>query len=584
MRNQKGVLFSLIVYILLFLTVIQCNGQNFLTLNPREFSTQPSFSAINTPASGTTTLDVPYTSVSAGNCLLIVLGVKLHTAYPSTPTGWQRLSSIIPYRGSNGSDVGAIRQLVYFKTADGTETGNVTFSIPNGNSVYGVMYRFIGDVRGKWNIEVIGGEHNTPATTAYSAISYESVSLLYSDLLLVPSVINTDGITFSAQSVSGVTLTTVNAEIIDQGTTTGNDQKQVASLFKYEGTATKGVLTYSMTGNTSTAGAPIGVTSFIRIRQLINNTSYTSNFRDWKASNITSSGNPSVTSPAIDAAPIFNGQYTAAQGPDNSTTRWSITSFNGRPSLMYWANLLTGVDGGGIPNRRTETAPIAEAPLYDSGTQMIEEIRYETDAAQLMPVYITSSNTGGWLMYQNHSGSASGYPSNHPLFYFAFAYTGEGGFSNSPGYSALGGEFMVINRCANTRYVFPDYSFGPNRVLRIRYHVRFSLTGYSPVLKVWVNDNLILETYTESTVAATEAQLGSLALVGGAPKRGIYWFSMDDNTMRLAQIAAGRNELKLYIPDSKLIILQKGDPDYIATSDLRNNNNPLYKKVSTQRD
>lgn len=548
-----------LIYAILFCS--NCIAQNIWSTQAKQFYKIPEFKSVGSVATGTTNIDVPYTSSDSGNCLIIVLGVKTQTPQPSTPSGWNRLGSIIGYYAGNGSDQGPVRQVVYSRIADGTETGNVSFTIDNGNSVIGAMYAFNGDHRATWDISIIGGQHNIPNTTAYNARSYNQVSLFYNDLLFVPSIINTDGITFSGQNCSDFSLATVNAEIIESGSTVGNDIKQVASLFQYFGIGFNGLINYNMTGNTSTATAPIGISTFIRIRQQLKPVSTLSNFRFWNAVNFTAIGNPG------DNEAIFDGHGIDYEGPDAANIRYTIEQFNGRATVKYEANLLTGL------NRRTETFPLYWVPDYDTGTQILEEIRFETNSLQSMPL-------GEWICFQNHTGSAPGFSSNHPLFYFGFAAPGQTGWDNQTG-PAQGGEFIAVNNCSDMRYIFPAFGFGPNKVLRIKYFVRFSLQGYSPVFKVWVNDVLLLETYDQSTVTATDGQLGSNSLQGGASKRGVYWHSVDDETERLANIAAGHTNLTFNIPGWKMIILQKGDPDYIPKDQLTNNNYYLLNAVST---
>jgi hypothetical protein len=543
-------------------------------------------------ASGTTTCSVPYPTLSSGNGLVLVMGTKLQTPIVSTPTGWRRIKETIAYSGSNGGDQGAIRQTIFWKEADGTETGSLGVTISGGTSSHGIMYAFSKDATAHWNISVYQGHHNIPNVTAFSAESYEHPTSTVGDVYFVSAAVNTDTYSWSAQAISqsGATFTTTTQEITEVGTTTGNDQEHFSSLFKVTAGTGSGSLTFTATSSGASAAPvnPLGVVNFIRLKQAASAQTWEpSGLQVRRASQLTSVGSPNIS----DGSAMLDGGRGSMEGPDAGSVRYSIVTKDARDCLKVYCDITTGL------NRRSEWSnPVTWQPAWVPGTQWIEEIRWETDSYHNNPrtaAILAGANPndnsnplGEWIIGQTHTGAASSggpYPDNHPLYYFGWAYPGQTGYVNLGGGAtpATGGEFIVVNKVAGTRYIYGSVTWQANTTYRIRHHVKFDyITVGDPCLKVWVNDVLLHEKYDEGTISVLDSDLGSASQVGGVSKKGIYHHQVTDTTTRNANIAAGHKGIVLYTPSWKFIVQHPTDIDYI--SDITDNANPIYDYVSTE--
>src|ERR1041385_2007993 len=114
------------------------------------FGTQSSASA-----TGTTSLSVAYpTGIVAGDLLVLPISSKYPTNGPVTPTGWTLLpdAQASGGHGSSGTNTGNVYMTVFFKVADGTESGNLSVSIPSGNAAMARMYRYTSTGAGAWSV------------------------------------------------------------------------------------------------------------------------------------------------------------------------------------------------------------------------------------------------------------------------------------------------------------------------------------------------------------------------------------------------------------------------------------------------
>jgi hypothetical protein len=533
-------------------------------------------------SSNTSTLSVALPTSPApaeGNLMVMIVGTKTGKVIADTPTGWQTGANegFIDYNGGAGGDRGSICGNVFWKICGASETGPVSVPIYNtNNSAHGAIFLFSKDSNGYWSIDISGSSHRTPATTSYSAVSWEDMSVVKGDAVFVASLINSDAITWTSQALSHlgtVTTTETNEEITDISTTTGNDQALVTSLYHVTNNASGNQkFTYTMTGSTSTADSPLGITIFIRLRNARSSPTYNAPLRTWRGDDLVH-----TTPSSYDAISIFDGMRISAEGPDAYTTRYTVASFGGRNCMKLTANLSTGL------NRRTELSTNWQ-PTFPIGTQIIEEFRYETDSTATQPL-------GEWIFMQNHTGTpptGGPYPANYPLVYLAWSYVGQTGWDNTPGASP-GGELIVVNNCRpdGTNYIRNRYStvrWKPNTSYRFRYHLRFDVASGDPVFKVWAAEDgnaltLLHEDYTYPTVPSTDAELGSLSMCGGTTKLGIYHHMVTNETTRINNINAGHTGITLYFPTIKRITQLPGDSFYF--SDYTNNAASIYDLVDT---
>jgi hypothetical protein len=544
------------------------------------FATNASVYDVGTSANGITSVAPTYPAgITAGMDILIFVSNKLATKRPTTPTGYRRIDTWVASTANNGTDQGPISVSLFHKTAVGTETGTVTISLPGGTSALANIIVIQKDPAATLHYKICAGHHNLVGSTAYNAISYNTVDTRTNDLILNLTAVNCDTYAWSAQDLnyygSSGSFTVLNQELFEVSTNQGNDQEQFVSVYRAYGDDDGYlVATATSSGASLVIPNPTGVTLFVRIRQ--STEAFT-----WPPSGLRLSKSAdwfvlSDTGTLGDSGPIGQGYRLSFEGPTSASDRYVLTTKDGRQVLKMIADITLGV------NRRTEYSNAPWEPDYPIGTQIIEEIRFETDSYHNNPQQDgpNSNSLKEWIFYQNHSGRplTGTYTSNNPLFYFAWSYAGQTGWDTLPGPSA-GGEFVVSNNVSGRRERYPSITWQPNTVYRIRYHVCADLASGTPCLKVWVNDTLIYENYTEATVTAADADLGSRSNVLGACKRGVYHHGIENSTQTAANIAVGHKGVVLYNVAENRIIMFPGDIDYIT--DLTNNTNPIYDYVDT---
>jgi hypothetical protein len=537
------------------------------------FATQISFLAAGTAASGTTSCTPAYPAVSDGNGLLLVVGSKTRTAIVDTPTGWHRFDETMDAVLSSGSDVGEIRQTIFWKESDGTETGTVSVACTGGNSINAVIYSFEKDASAYWGVASVGASFIAP-DVAYSVTAQHNLTSRANDLVFVITSTNENLYTYSSQAVSqsGVTFNTVSAEVGEYATAQGNNQKQFASVFTVTtGSDTAAKMVYTATASGETANNPIGVTHFVQLRQHSTAQSLVpSGLQVWRAADTV------YNTFTGDGASIWDGMRTSTEVTGTVATRYSIASFGGRDCFKFHAELVNSTNY----SRRVEVSqPVPWQPAYPIGTQIIHEIRVETpsDAPEIW---------NNFDIVQNHAGTASGgpYPDNFPIMYIAWAYAGQTGWT--AGGTATGGELMLVNKAGVERIKFPSVVWAPSTTYQIRYHIKFDYASGDPALKLWcsVNEggfNLLYENYVRKTVweDADIALNGSPANVGGSCKIGVYNSEVNNGTDAATSIAAGNSGYLIYMPCMKMIIQHPTDDDYIG--DVTDNTNAIYNYVDT---
>lgn len=528
--------------------------------------------------SSTSTLSVPLPSnPTEGRIMIMIVGTKNGRVWANTPTGWYTGANegFVDFNGGQGTDRGAVVGNCFWKICGPSESGNVNVSLYNTpNSAHGVIFLFEKDSNAFWSIDIVGSSHRTPATISYSATSWEKMHLVKGDALFVADLINSDNMTWSAQAVthSGTTLTETNEEIVDIACTVGQQQRMVASLYHVSGnTSNVQKCVRTMTGSSSTTDAPLGISIFVRLRNARTLPTYTAQPRVWRGADLVH-----ITQSPYDALSYWDGRRLSHEGPDPVTTKYTIATFNGRSCMKVVADLTTGV------NRRAETSTFWQ-PIFPLGTQIIEEWKMETDATATQAL-------GEWAFMQNHTGSAPGgpYPANSPLIYLAWSSVGQTGWDNTPG-SSPGGELVVINnvRPDGTNYIRNRYNtvtWGPNKVYRFRYLIRFDVASGDPVFMLWAayDDDpmtLLYENYTYPTVSSTDVELGSNSLQGGTTKLGVYHHMVTGESTRAANVAAGHLGVTLYYPCIKQIVQLPGDSFYFT--DYANANADIYDLVDT---
>jgi hypothetical protein len=226
-----------------------------------------SFIAIGTEAVGTTSAAPSYpASISSGDLLLLTVVNKYPTNGPSTPSGWTLLRQDSGGNGSAGADSGDVYVTVFYKIADGTETGTLTVTVTGGNSTgaYITQYRKTG---GTWQIAASGGSDNVTGT-AWSVTTADNVNLAVDDFVIAFSGSNSDSGAYSTHAFSSTGITfSARTERIDVSNAQGDDNR----LFAASATVTAGSgnnpVTYTATAGLSGANSQCGATVVVRLRQ-----------------------------------------------------------------------------------------------------------------------------------------------------------------------------------------------------------------------------------------------------------------------------------------------------------------------------
>lgn len=217
---------------------------------------------------GTNTLIVPYPAgIAAGDLLVLAIANKYPPNGPTTPTGWTLVTNgqASGGAGAAGNDSGNVYATVFVKVADGTETGNLTVTVTSANVSLGRMFRYTNAANAGWDYAATYGSDNTGGT-AWIVSGAADPGITSGDMLVVVSAINTDGPTWSAESVSaaGATFGT-HTERQDSGSGVGNDIRLVVSDHTVTAGTAAAAPVFTMTASGAT---PEGASVMLRIREV----------------------------------------------------------------------------------------------------------------------------------------------------------------------------------------------------------------------------------------------------------------------------------------------------------------------------
>jgi len=230
------------------------------------------FSRIGTPVDGTTSLVLPYLDhIAAGEQLAIFISHKNSAATVDVPAGWTQEATITGGTGS-GVDAGTVRGTVLRRTADGTETGNLTITftgLSGTTGMGGVMASITGSVGGTW---VFPGSVTVASSLAGSVLQATAANpgVVAGDLIVAFAALNTDGATFTAEAFScaGVTFDTLN-ERFDAGTPKGEDEGLLICDAPVLAGPSSGTITFTATASLVGADAPKGGVIFFVLRETV---------------------------------------------------------------------------------------------------------------------------------------------------------------------------------------------------------------------------------------------------------------------------------------------------------------------------
>ena len=183
-------------------------------------------STVSANTASATALPVPYpASITIGNPLVLVVGVKPFNAVITTPDGWIPLGQITNGSTAQGVDTGSVLMAAFAREAVGGETGNLTVAITSGNSAYGAMYRYTKAGNQSAQFALATGT-DTTVGTAWSVAYSSNPGITSGDHLVLGGVYPTDAANTVSASAFAATSATI-AGIIATGdqnprVTTGN--------------------------------------------------------------------------------------------------------------------------------------------------------------------------------------------------------------------------------------------------------------------------------------------------------------------------------------------------------------------------
>jgi hypothetical protein len=227
-----------------------------------------SFHAAGTAAIGTTSLAVPYPTVTAGDLLVLFVANKYPTNAPGTPTDFSAPSGnqYSGGAGAAGADTGTVYITVFVKIATGSETGNATVTLTGANTSIGRMFSYTNT--GSWGYACAGGSDNS-AGTSWSVTAGANPGVTAADMVLVGSAIcgNTDTATSEVITQTGVTFGTM-VERQDSGSNTGDDISLVVSEHPVSSGTGSAAPVYTMTISGTGSATAAGASLIIRLRQV----------------------------------------------------------------------------------------------------------------------------------------------------------------------------------------------------------------------------------------------------------------------------------------------------------------------------
>lgn len=221
---------------------------------------------------GTTSITVAFpSSIAAGDLLVLFVAVRNGSATITTPASpvftAPSNNEASGGAGAEGADAGTSKCAVFYREADGTESGNLTVTIGNSPSTStGILLRYTKAFPwATWSVAAAQGTDVSSGTTAWSAAMNVDPGIAIGDVLLSCIVPNTDASTWSTEDVTGTGLASaLTSERTETNVTTpGNDLDIVVCEHDVTAALTSGVPTVVATTVGTTAE---GSTVLFRMR------------------------------------------------------------------------------------------------------------------------------------------------------------------------------------------------------------------------------------------------------------------------------------------------------------------------------
>lgn len=227
---------------------------------------------------GTTSIAPPYpASLVAGDLLVLAVTNKYPNNGPDTPAGWTAGAQQFGGHGSAGADAGNVFSTLFWKISDGTETGNLTVTLPSSNSATGRIFQFRKNPEAGWADPVFLQVAQGTPDTAWSVSPTASQNFRVGDMVIVLSSYNADNLTCSAQAITFLSAVTAGQQVptvaneterLDGFTNQGDDCAHTLSTHEITAGNYTGRITFSMTVSGSATDSPAGASLFMRLREV----------------------------------------------------------------------------------------------------------------------------------------------------------------------------------------------------------------------------------------------------------------------------------------------------------------------------
>ena len=217
-------------------------------------------------AQGTTTLALTHhASIASGDLILAATATKYVAANTPTDFTLDANGSKQGGVGTTGIDTGQIFATVFYRTSNGTETGDVSVTITAGNSSSGQIVAFRPTTGYTWSLAFTNGSDDTGGA-AYSATGASDLNLIAGDIVVCAQAINGNNDSFInfALTNSGVVFTAPKW-IASLATANGDDSAFLVTCFYVLSGTSSGAPTLAGTLNAASANIA-GPTVFVRIR------------------------------------------------------------------------------------------------------------------------------------------------------------------------------------------------------------------------------------------------------------------------------------------------------------------------------
>jgi hypothetical protein len=230
-----------------------------------------SFIASGAAVSGAGGLTVAVPAHQAGDLIVILVGAKPNTMTPNTPAGFTLPTDGTGAggAGTTGVDTGPMKAFVFYNVDEDNSIASVALSSAGGLNVWSAIALVYRSGSGSFDLAAANGVDSTTGTP-FQATMGTDPGLAAGDMVAVVGAIPTDVSTpaqFSAETLAATGITTtLDAEVVEFDTQTGNDMGGVVCRFTVNSGTSSAAPTFSATagGTTTNVAGPIVL---LRIRQ-----------------------------------------------------------------------------------------------------------------------------------------------------------------------------------------------------------------------------------------------------------------------------------------------------------------------------